>query len=152
MLFMKIVSLNIRGLGGGIKRRELKKFVKKERLDLLCIQETKMEWISQEVCNSIWDDVDFSWSYLPSIGNSGGILCLWRNSSFNFQQLFGGNHFVGLKGRWGIDFECAMIFVYAPCDVVGKKRLWGDILASMEDIGGMNWCVAGDFNEARFYV
>lgn len=113
-LLMKLVSINVRGLGRSIKRRELKNFVRRENLDMLCIQETKLETITREVCNSIWDDSNFRWNHIPSVGRSGGILCIWRNSSFNVHQVFVGNNFIGLKGCWGIDFECVIVSVYAP--------------------------------------
>lgn len=146
---MKIVSLNVRGLGGRVKRRELRKFVKRENLDLMCIQETKMEVISPEICSSLWDYTDFGWNYLPSIGRAGGILCVWRNKSFKVNQLFGGSNFIGMKGCWGLDFECSFVFVYAPCDAAGKRQLWADIIEKMAEMGGENWCVVGDFNEVK---
>lgn len=60
---MKIVSFNVRGLGGRVKKRELKKLVNKEKLDMICIQETQFEYITQRVCNSLWGGDDFEWSF-----------------------------------------------------------------------------------------
>lgn len=42
---MRIASYNIRGLGGRIKRSAIEKLVREEKLDFICIQETKMEKI-----------------------------------------------------------------------------------------------------------
>lgn len=53
VLVMKIVTFNVRGLGGRVKKRELKKLVKREKLDMLCVQETKLENITQRICNLI---------------------------------------------------------------------------------------------------
>lgn len=147
IIFMKIVSFNVRGLGGRVKKRELKKLVNREKLDMMCIQETKLENISQRTCRAIWAGDDFEWCFLPSAGRSGGILCLWRDNSFQLRQSFIGTNFIGLIGRWGNDFECAILFVYSPCDGAGKRRMWVEILERMKEFGGQNWCVAGDFNE-----
>jgi len=38
---MKIITYNIRGLGRGLKWASIRKLVKKERIDMLCLHETK---------------------------------------------------------------------------------------------------------------
>lgn len=100
-IVVKIVSFNATGLGGRVKKRELMKLVSGDKLDMLCVQETKLENITQRVCNSIWADNDFGWSFLPSIGRSGGILFLWNVKSFKLHQSFVGSNFIGLQGCWG---------------------------------------------------
>ena len=46
---MKVVSLNIRGIGGGIKRKYIKDLINKEQADMLCLQETKCDKVSKEL-------------------------------------------------------------------------------------------------------
>jgi len=38
---MKLISMNIRGVGGSMKRKYLGDLITKEQLDFVCIQETK---------------------------------------------------------------------------------------------------------------
>lgn len=38
---MKIISLNVRGLGGTLKRKYLSDLVSKEQVDMVCLQEKK---------------------------------------------------------------------------------------------------------------
>jgi hypothetical protein len=93
---MIISSFNIRGLGGRVKRNKLKEMVRKEKLDFLALQETKLEIIPDSLCLSIWGDDDCCWAYLPSTGNSGGILSIWRKSSSRLIFSFIGEGFVGV--------------------------------------------------------
>jgi hypothetical protein len=46
-------SSNIRGLGGVGKRNYLKELIRKECLEFLAIQETKLETIPDSLCNSL---------------------------------------------------------------------------------------------------
>jgi hypothetical protein len=66
----------------------LKELVRKEKIDFLAIQETKLESVSDALCYSIWGSEDCHWYFLPDVGNSGGILSIWCKSSssliFNF--------------------------------------------------------------------
>jgi hypothetical protein len=73
---MIISSFNIRGLGGAVKRNSIKELLRKENVDFLALQETKLESISDSVCYGLWGDEDCQWVSLPSVGNSGGILSI----------------------------------------------------------------------------
>lgn len=43
---MKLVSYNIRGIGGQAKKAAIRKLIREESIDLICLQETKVElWI-----------------------------------------------------------------------------------------------------------
>lgn len=47
---MRIASYNIKGLGGRIKRRVVRNLIRTERIDFICIQETKLENIEELFC------------------------------------------------------------------------------------------------------
>jgi len=50
-LLMKIISMNIRGIGGSIKRRYLSTLV---NVDMVCIQETKCSEFNKESVFQLW--------------------------------------------------------------------------------------------------
>jgi len=50
---MNIISYNVRGLGRGVKWAAIRRMVRKEKIDLLCIQETKTENIDMSVCHTL---------------------------------------------------------------------------------------------------
>lgn len=47
---MKILSYNIKGLGGRVKCNMIKKLVVEEGVNMVCLQETKKEVMSRELC------------------------------------------------------------------------------------------------------
>lgn len=79
---MKLMSYNIRGLGKKIKRSELKNLIKDHRIDVCCIQETKIEKIESWMCRAIWGNNNFDWAYKESADLSGGMLIIWNDLLF----------------------------------------------------------------------
>jgi exonuclease III len=113
---MKIVSYNIRGLGGGVKRKAIKKIIREEGVDMLCVQETKVVVVDFSFCSSLWGADDIDWVSKPSVGNSGGLLICWLKSSFQVMNSFSGSGFIGVQGLWGRDkIPCFIVNVYSPC-------------------------------------
>lgn len=51
---MNIMSLNMRGLGDNSKRRRLAKIINSGNFDLVCLQETKREFIEDYVVENMW--------------------------------------------------------------------------------------------------
>lgn len=53
---------------------------------------------------------------------------------------------MGVFGFWDKDsISVYIINVYSPCDLVGKKVLWTDLINVLSSAKG-NWCLLGDFN------
>ena len=53
------------------------------RVDIVCLQETKLELISRRVINSIWGYPYVDWCYVAAIGAAGGILLMWDKRVVN---------------------------------------------------------------------
>ncbi|GKC97871.1 RNA-directed DNA polymerase, eukaryota, partial [Tanacetum coccineum] len=86
------------------------------------------------------DGVNFDYVYSDSIGNSGGILCIWDPNSFRKDSVTVSDYFVIVRGVWiksGMDI--LIVVVYAPHDVRDKRLLW-DYLSHVSN----QW--AGDQN------
>jgi hypothetical protein len=125
----------------------IRNLVKDEKIEFLAIQETKLQEVSASLCYSIWGGEDCGWAFNPSIGNSGGILSIWRKSVFSFVFSFVGTGYVGVCLDWGAQKKrCYIVNVYSKCDLTNKRRLWESILMSKGGFGGEAWCVIGDFN------
>lgn len=74
---MKLISWNVRGLGGLEKRREVKKLVLEKIPFILCLQETKLAVCDDFLCNSLWGDSSHAFSYRPSVGGLwGDFICV----------------------------------------------------------------------------
>ncbi|PNX96151.1 cysteine-rich receptor-like protein kinase, partial [Trifolium pratense] len=113
---MIIVSFNVRGLGGKVKKRKVR-------------------------------ELDCEWAFLPSEGNSGGILSIWKKDNNLLLFTFTGQGFVGVCLESGIQKKVIFVVnVYAKCDLVSKRRLWENLVMSKRGFGDGAWCFVGDFN------
>ncbi|GAU48812.1 hypothetical protein TSUD_406450 [Trifolium subterraneum] len=138
------------GLGSRVKRRKIRDMVRDEQLDFLAIQETKLEVISDALVLALWGNNDCCWSYLPSVGNSGGILSIWNKVKASLVFTFIGDGFVGVcLDLLTENKRCFVINVYAKCSSRDKRTLWSNILMSKRGFGDGLWCIVGDFNSIR---
>ena len=96
---MKIISYNVRGLGRGVKWGAIRRMIKKEAVDFICLQETKKDLVDSPMCQALWGNVDVRWEMLPAINSAGGILCLWSEKSFRLQRKILGIGFIILVGE-----------------------------------------------------
>jgi hypothetical protein len=109
-----------------VKRRKVRDLITLESLDFIAIQETKLEGISGSLCCRLWGNSDCDWAFLPAVGNSGGILSLWRKSIGSLIFTFTGEGFVGVcLDLVDKHVRVCVINVYAKCN------LW-----TSEDYGG----------------
>ncbi|KAL8542760.1 hypothetical protein ACS0TY_003587 [Phlomoides rotata] len=67
---MKLLSYNIPGLGMKAKRKEIRECVTKLKIEMCCIQESKMEKIDGRLYRSLWGEGNFDWASLDDEGNS----------------------------------------------------------------------------------
>ena len=126
---MKVVSLNIRGIGGGIKRKYIKDLISKEQADMLCLQETKCDKFSKELIFHLWGSNDIGWIEVGARNNAGGIITMWRSNQFQLVNFFRGNNFSAVEGVWkgGGGVQVVIVNVYSPSLLREKKVLWEDI-------------------------
>lgn len=83
----KILIWNVRGLNSTGRQDSVRELVDSSQVEVVCIQETKMQNISKGMLLSMLGS-DFTEStFLPSSGATGGILVAWRrNLSFTGQK------------------------------------------------------------------
>jgi len=79
---MNIISYNVRGLERGVTWAAIKRMVCKEKINMLCIQETKKENIDVSLCQALWGDKEVGWEWLPAASATGGLLCIWSEEVF----------------------------------------------------------------------
>lgn len=146
---MKMISWNVRGLGGKVKKRAIRSLISSEKSDFLCMQETKKAEIDMKFCEILWGNTDFDWAFKPAEGRSGGILTIWSNSVFAKSATFTANGLLGVKGVWQDNTHCDVVNVYSPCSLNEKQELWGNIQQWMNADRNTCWCIVGDYNDVR---
>jgi exonuclease III len=117
VVVMKIISWNVRGLGGFEKRKEVSQMVREKNPFILCLQESKLSIVNDLVRKAIWNDNNVDFSYLPSIGASEGLITLWNCNEVEVRCSFYLEHVLGIQGQFiktGVKFT--ILNVYAPCD------------------------------------
>jgi len=147
---MKIISWNVRGLGGFEKKREVSQLVREKKSFILCIQETKLSVIDGLVCKSIRGDTNVDFSFQASRGASGGLVTLWDVKEVEVWSSSQLEHVLGIHGRFvksGEEFF--MLNVHAPCDISRQQTLWYNISLRLATLSDNNVCVCGDFNFVR---
>lgn len=69
---VSLLSWNVRGVGNMVSKGNLNIMVKKRRINILCIQETKCSSWNDTLKKSIWDLNSHDWVVQNSKGLSGG--------------------------------------------------------------------------------
>ena len=147
---MKLVSWNVRGLGGLEKRREVRRLVGEKSPFGLCLQETKLSVCDDFLCTSLWGDANHAFSYQSSVGASGGMLIVWNTNEVEVWSSGSQEHALFIHGRFiGTKEEFYLFNIYAPCDSRAKQALWESLSARLQLLSGANVCLCGDFNAVR---
>ncbi|GKV50261.1 hypothetical protein SLEP1_g56973 [Rubroshorea leprosula] len=137
------------GLGGTLKKKEVRRMVSDEKPDFMFLQETKLEQVDVGICRQLWNSDEFDWVAKGSSGASGGLLCIWDRRYFVKREEFSGDGFVGIVGEWGVNKQLYfLVNVYGPKERQKKAILWEELRSRVTDKEGC-WLIAGDFNAVR---
>ena len=74
---LKLLSWNVRGANNLDKRKIISNFVRSHRVDLVCVQETKIQDLSKACARSLGVSRFHDWKALEAEGAAGGILLFW---------------------------------------------------------------------------
>ena len=100
----------LRGLGSRAKRKRMKETISKATLDVVLLQETKLETVDDMVVRDIWESRFKGWECLPSVGASGGVLVIcdtrFASKVDSIHGIFSMSVLLDIKGRgqWWIFF------------------------------------------------
>ena len=75
----------MRGLGSSMKKGIVKKLVIENHIQMLLVQETKLEKVEYNMVQSLWVDENFEWMSVASKGRSRGLITMWDKSSFKLE-------------------------------------------------------------------
>jgi hypothetical protein len=145
-----ILSWNVRGLNEGRKRLKIRNLLSKWKVDIVCLQETKLKMVSNQLVQSLWRCPYKEWCHMDSCGASGGILLMWDRRVVSKIEDCLGNYVVACSFRNVEDgFLWAFAGVYGPNSNGLRRFLWEE-LAGLLSIWAMPWCIGGDFNATIF--
>nr|GEX17920.1 RNA-directed DNA polymerase, eukaryota [Tanacetum cinerariifolium] len=92
------------GLRHKAKKGWINELCSKHKINFLALQETKIEYVDLFTIKRCWGNLSFDHAVSTSIGNSGGIICVWDSHMFVKDHVATSDYFLaifdGVAKRW----------------------------------------------------
>ena len=146
---IKILCWNVRGANDCSRRKIIKAVVRSQKVDLLCIQETKINLMSEWVVRSIGVGRFLDWRAVDASGTAGGILVCWDKRLLELLDWEEGQFTISCRFR-KVEDGVVWVFtgVYGPFTKNERDCMWDEI-GAIRGLWEEPWCVGGDFNVIR---
>uniref|UniRef100_A0A2N9GXU6 Reverse transcriptase domain-containing protein n=1 Tax=Fagus sylvatica TaxID=28930 RepID=A0A2N9GXU6_FAGSY len=147
---LKLLTWNVRGLNDPKKRVVLKNWLRKWKVDVVCLQETKLDKVDGRMISSIWGNRFAGWEVLDAAHTAGGVLLLWDKRVV--ERIDSKVGMFSVSCHWkslGDGFEWVGTGVYGPNRDDSRSELWAE-LVEVRNQWSQPWCIFGDFNVVRF--
>ena len=143
---LKILSWNVRGVNDSSKMKLIKSVVRKQKVDLFCIQETKMQVMSKRVVRSLGPRRFLDWRALNAMGSAGGVLICWDKRSLEILDWEEGQFSISCRFR-NVGDGVVWVFtgVYGPFSREERECLWEEN-GAIRGLWEERWCLGDDFN------
>ncbi|XP_059078013.1 uncharacterized protein LOC131032223 [Cryptomeria japonica] len=142
---MTFLTWNVRGCNALDKRRMIKRGFHQAKLEVICIQETKLG--SEEAARTLGVRQRWSGFFVDAEGASSGLGILWNPQLVKVEAVSSSRYWQLAKvSSRTINFSGFLINVYGPIKIADKCQLWEEITKTLEDIRLAITIVVGDFN------
>ncbi|KAL6314020.1 hypothetical protein AAG906_011754 [Vitis piasezkii] len=147
---LKILSWNVRGANDRAKRKIIKTFIRNQKVDLLCIQETKIQPMTEGVARSLGSGRFLDWRALDADGAAGGLLICWDKRSMEVVEWEEGQYSLSCRFK-NVEDGAVWVFtgVYGPFTKEAREGMWEE-LGAVRGIWEEPWCIGGDFNSTLY--
>ena len=143
---LKLFSWNVRGANNSNKRNVIRNFIRSQRVDLVCLQETKLQEMSLVDARSFGVGRLAEWRVVEAEGTAGGILVFLDTRKLELVEAEIGHFFVTCMFKnVEDDFLWAFTGVYSPVKRCKRELFWEE-LGSLKGLWEGPWCIGGDFN------
>ena len=117
---------------------------------MVFIQESKLEEVNPRVWRFLTGHGQFSGEFVSSVGAAGGLITLWNEKFFSFEQKIVANRFMRVVGIIGSrNLRCGFGNIYAPNDNTERQAFWAKLGSVIKNFD-IPWCLGGDFNAVRW--
>ena len=142
---IRFVSWNVRGLNEKNKRMIIRAFIRAQKVDLVCFQETKLQEMSDRMVRSLGGGQ----RALNAQGVAGGIVVFWDIRVIQLVEVEEGSFSVSCRFM-NTEDNLLWFFtgVYDPIANKDREGLWHELRA-VRGLWNVPWCVARDFNITR---
>ena len=143
---LRLLSWNVRETNNCDKRKVIKALIKKNMVDLVCLQETKIQEMSRGLIWSLGVRRFLEWGIVDSRGTTGGIVVIWDNRVLELIELENGEHSISCHFKnYEDEFMWTFIRVYGLTMRRDRECFWNE-LGAIYGLWNGPWCVDGDFN------
>ena len=99
----------------------------------------------------LWGSNEIEWVENGTVNNAGGIITMWRRSSFNMTSYFNGKSYSFVEGVWkvGVEIQITIMSVYSFGSLKERKEVWDEVSELRKNQQNRVWCVVGNFNSIR---
>eukprot|EP00261_Vitis_vinifera_P033865 XP_019075108.1 PREDICTED: uncharacterized protein LOC109122518 [Vitis vinifera] len=143
---LRILSWNVRGVNDSAKRKVIKAMIRSQRVDMFCLQETKIQSMTEGLVRSLGTGRFLNWGTVDAQGTAGGILICWDKRTLELMELEVGCFSISCRMR-NVDDGRVWMFtgVYGPFSKEEREWMWEE-LGAIRGIWEDPWCIGGDFN------
>ena len=132
------------------KRKVIKAFIKMQRVDIVCLWETKILEVYKGLIRGLGVGRFLELVALRAEGAPGGIIIFWDSRVLQLIDKEEGLFSVSCRFKF-IEDDSSSIFtgVYDPTNYGSRESLWEE-LGAIRGLWGDLWCIGGYFNVFRF--
>ena len=76
------MNWNVRGINSKERWDDIRDRTEESQCDIICIEETKRDFFDTAYLRKFFHRKFNQFAYVPSIGNSGGIITIWNGNKF----------------------------------------------------------------------
>ena len=129
------------------KRKVIKNFIRTQRVDLVCLQETKVQEMNKVMAHSLEVGSFLNWKALNVEGTVGGILLRWDKRRISLVDSVIGSFSVSCLFRMAENgYQWVFSEVYGPVERILRELFWEE-LGSIRGLWEEPLCLGGNFNE-----
>lgn len=141
---MKLVSWNSRGSAWGGFLAQAQFYAFSMNPDVFCIIDTRA---SDDILNKVIKYLPYDQGFVvPSQGQSGGLLLLWKSRMASVNIIFPHNRFIHCKvSDLTTNKSWLHTFVYIYPNKERQQQLWNEVL-QIKPNNSDPWLLMGDFN------
>ena len=123
---IRLLSWNVRGVNDSSKRKVIKAMIRSQKVDLFCVQETKIQSMIEGLVRSLGSGRFLDWGALDAQGAVGGILICWDKRTLEVLEIGMGQFSISCRLR-NVEDGKAWIFtgVYGPFSKEDRETLGG---------------------------
>ena len=125
---LKLLSWNVRGANNPKKRNIIRNFIRSQMVDLVCLQETKIQELSSVVARNLGAGRLAEWRMVEAEGTAGFILVFWNTRKLDMVEFEIGHFSVTCKFKNVEDgFLWAFTGVYGPVKRSKRELFWEEL-------------------------